>query len=139
MLGRLLALVLLATTSVTKQRQISCHFSTQAKYWKQKYYLVHHAGFLYSLVIIIIILVSGVFNNNGYKDDDKNIENKIENGGCVDQILMRGAGSLSEAQRRRIDFSNLLTSGLNRAYDHAFIFSYNHTFIQSYFHTIILS
>ena len=32
MLGRLLALVLLATTSVTKQRQISCHFSTQAKY-----------------------------------------------------------------------------------------------------------
>ena len=53
---------------------------------------------------------------------------------CVDQILMRGAGSLSEAQRRRIDFSNLLTSGLNRAYDHAFIRSYNNTFILSYYH-----
>ena len=64
-------------------------------------------------------------------------EKKTENGG--DQILMRGAGSLSEAQRRRIDFSNLLTSGLNRAYDHAFILSYNHTFIQSYNYIIIVS
>ena len=68
----------------------------------------------------------------------KDIENKIENGGCGDQILMRGAGSLSEAQRRRIDFSNLLTSGLNRAYNHAFILSYNHTFIFSYNHTFII-
>ena len=42
--GRLVPLVLLATTSVTKQRQISCQFYTQAKYRERKYYPVHHAG-----------------------------------------------------------------------------------------------
>ena len=47
-MGGWVALVLLATTSVTKQRQISCHFYTEAKYRKHKYYSLHHAGLLHS-------------------------------------------------------------------------------------------
>ena len=77
---------------------------------------------------------------DGDSDDDE--DDCYGRGGCIgsggggsggrDQILMRSA-SLSEAQRRRIDFPNLSTSGLNRAYDHTFILPNVHTMAHSYF------
>ena len=76
---------------------------------------------------------SGGGGGRDYDGDEDGDGGGIEDGsGGRDQILMRGA-SLSEAQRRRIDFPNLSTSGLNRAYDHTFILPNVHTMAHSYF------
>ena len=70
----------------------------------------------------------------------KDNENKLENGGG-DQILMCVVQEAYQKLRGEveIDFSNLLTSGLNRAYNHAFILSYTFRDTSSNLHTMKLS
>ena len=74
----------------------------------------------------------GGIGGRDYDEDEADHDDDGGGSGGRDQILMRSA-SLSEAQRRRIDFPNLSTSGLNRAYDHTFILPNVHTMAHSYF------
>ena len=140
MLGRLLALVFLATTSVTKQRQISCHFSTQAKY-KERTIL------FCALFRILKLILSRFFSGEGgwcdnfddIDDDEGHREQNRErwfwrpNPYAWCRKLIRS----SEGKNRFFQSFDIWTQSSIQSCFHTFIFSC--TIILSQFQTIILS